>query len=112
MDKKKDNKTQKNNRELKIVPSDISVSVNSENGKQKEYTYPQDFTSDVIVNETALSTAVDVGVQVRKVWMEKMKERVDDIKGDYYLTEIELNFGIVKFKIKRVPPKKNNNPHA
>jgi len=109
MDKRRNkNKEIPNNRnESKVCQSDISVTVNSKDGKQKEYTYPQASPSAIIVEDASASTAADIGVQVLQPWREKIGKTVDDIRNDYHLDTIELNFGIVKFTIKKEPPKEN-----
>ncbi len=91
---------QSNSQELSVVPSDISVSVSSKDGQQKEYIFPETETSDMIVLESAESTAADIGIQVLQPWQNKLKKEIDDIKN-FSLEEVELNFGIVKFKLKR-----------
>ena len=92
---------QSNSQELNVAPSDISVSVSSKDGQQKEYTFPETETSDIIVLKSVAATTADTGIQVLKPWQNKIKEEIDDIKDDFYLEEVELNFGIVKFKLKR-----------
>jgi hypothetical protein len=84
-----------------VLPSEISVSVNSKDGRQKEYVFPETAPSDSIVLESVACTAADMGVQVLEPWKAKLKEEVDSIKQDFYLEEVELNFGIAKFKLRR-----------
>ena len=93
--------TQSNSQELNVVPSDISVFVSSKDGQQKEYIFPETETSDLIVLKSSASTAADIGIQVLQPWQNKIKKEIDDIKNDFYIEEVEINFGIVKFKLKR-----------
>ena len=90
-----------NSQDLNVALSDISVSVSSKDGKQKEYTFPETDTSDLIASTSSACTAADIGIQVLQPWQNKIKEEIDDIKNDFHLEEVELNFGIVKFKLKR-----------
>ncbi|MFB0552891.1 MAG: hypothetical protein ACETWQ_06195 [Phycisphaerae bacterium] len=92
---------QRNSQELNVAPSDISVFVSSHHGQKKEYTFPETEPSDIIVLKSSASTAADIGIQVLHPWQNKIKEEIDDIKNDFSLEEVELNFGIVKFKLKR-----------
>jgi len=97
-----DNKSQKSD-ELSAIPSDISVSVKSKDGKQTEYVFPLSVPSDVIVLKSTASTSAELGIQVLQPWKDKMMAEIDDIKENLLLEEVELNFGIAKFKFKRKP---------
>jgi len=90
----------KNADEIKIIHSDISVSVNSKDGQRKEYVFPESLPSDVIAISSVASTAADMGIQVLKPWQDKITDEIDDIKN-FQMDEVEVNFGIVKFKFKR-----------
>ncbi len=91
---------EKKNRE--IIPLDISVSVNSKDGQEAEYIFPETVPTDRIVVKSVASTAADMGIQILRPWKNKIKEEIDDIKN-FQVEEVELNFGVIKFKLKRKP---------
>lgn len=50
--------------DINITESDISVSVNSKDGKQKEYIFSEAIPSDVIAFNSAAYMTADMGVKI------------------------------------------------
>lgn len=88
--------------DINVTDSDISISVNSKDGQKKVYNFPEALPSNVIVLESVASTAADMGIQVIQPWQDKIKAEIDDIKN-FRIEEVEVNFGLLKFKLKRKP---------
>jgi hypothetical protein len=86
--------------DIKVTDSGISIIVNKKDGQQREYTFPESTPSDVIALSTSVSTAAEMSVNVFPSWQEKIENEIDDIKK-LRLEEVEVNFGIIKFKLKR-----------
>jgi hypothetical protein len=88
--------------DINVTDSEISISVNSKDGQQKTYDFPEALPSNVIALQSVASTAADMGIQVLQPWQDKITNEIDDIKN-FQMEEVEINFGLVKFKFKRKP---------
>jgi len=86
--------------EIEIMPSDITVTASDLANVEHQYAYPEATPSDVI----AVSTSADMGIRVQALEQQQFTEAIEEVKSSR-IEELSLQFGPIKFSIKRGPKK-------
>ena len=96
-----------NGEPLQIISTsakDISISVPDKAGGEREYIYPATTPSVEMVTSTATAVTTALKVSLPPDYQTRFVEKIEEVKATR-IEEADLQFGPIKFRIKRAPLK-------